>query len=99
QGPSPGGVFLFKLHAPLNFITGGGLFVKHSLVPLSLAWEAFGERNGSEDLKVFREKVLRYRGRNDRFELDPTIGCIILSQPFFLNRAEWIPAPEDWHPN
>lgn len=96
---SPGELFLFKLHAPLNFIAGGGFFVKHSLVPLSLAWEAFGEKNGTEDLNAFREKVLRYRGRNARLELDPTIGCIILSQPFFLDRAEWIPAPEDWHPN
>lgn len=94
-----GELFLFKLHAPLNFIAGGGFFVKHSLVPLSLAWEAFGEKNGTEDLLTFREKVLRYRTRNSRVEPDPMIGCIILSQPFFLDRTEWIPAPEDWHPN
>lgn len=96
---SPGELFLFKLHAPLNFIVGGGFFVKHSLVPLSLAWDAFAEKNGAEDLNAFREKVISHRGRNSRFEPDPTIGCIILSQPFFLDRAEWIPAPEDWHPN
>jgi putative restriction endonuclease len=96
---SPGELFLFKLHAPLNFIAGGGFFVKHSLVPLSLAWEAFGEKNGTADLNTFREKVLRYRGRNSHFEPDPTIGCIILSQPFFLDRDDWISAPEDWHTN
>jgi putative restriction endonuclease len=96
---SPGELFLFKLHAPLNFITGGGFFVKHSLIPLSLAWEAFGEKNGTGDLSTFRDKVLRYRGRNLRFEPDPIIGCIILSQPFFLDRAEWISAPTDWHAN
>ncbi|MGD0281434.1 MAG: HNH endonuclease [Dissulfurispiraceae bacterium] len=95
----PGELFLFKLHAPLNFIAGGGFFVKHSIVPLSLAWEAFAEKNGAEDLNTFRDKVIRYKGRNSRFEPDPTIGCIILSQPFFLDRSEWVPAPEDWHPN
>jgi putative restriction endonuclease len=96
---TPGELFLFKLHSPLNFIVGGGFFVKHSLVPLSLAWEAFGEKNGTEVLTIFREKVLRYRGRNARVEPDPTIGCIILSQPFFLDRAEWLSVPEDWKPN
>jgi len=96
---SPGELFLFKLHSPLNFIVGGGFFVKHSLIPLSLAWEAFGEKNGAEGMHSFREKVLRYRGRSARLEPDPTIGCIILSQPFFLDRAAWLPAPEDWKPN
>jgi putative restriction endonuclease len=96
---SPGELFLFKLHAPLNFIAGGGFFVKHSLVPLSLAWEAFGEKNGTATLNTFREKVISYRGRNASFEPDPTIGCIILAQPFFLDRAEWIPVPTDWKPN
>ena len=96
---SPGELFLFKLHSPLNFISGGGVFVKHSLIPLSMAWEAFGIKNGTGDLKTFREKVFRYRGRNAKLELDPTIGCIILAHPFFLEKSEWLPAPEDWHPN
>ena len=34
--------FLFKLHAPENFIAGGGFFTHASLLPSSLAWEAFG---------------------------------------------------------
>ncbi|MEX0680807.1 MAG: hypothetical protein WD097_05450 [Balneolales bacterium] len=36
---------MFKLHSPNNFITGGGFFVLHSLLPLTLAWDAFGEKN------------------------------------------------------
>jgi putative restriction endonuclease len=35
-----GELFLFKLHAPNNFIAGGGVFSHASNVPLSLAWEA-----------------------------------------------------------
>ena len=45
----PGEPFLFKLHSPLNFIVGGGYFVRHSVLPISLVWEAFGEKNGAED--------------------------------------------------
>ncbi|MEE8329017.1 MAG: hypothetical protein V3R54_03700 [Thermodesulfovibrionia bacterium] len=29
----PGEPFLFKLHSPLNFIVGGGYFVRHSVLP------------------------------------------------------------------
>jgi len=45
----PGELFLFKLHAPNNFIVGGGIFGHASIAPLSLAWEAFGLKNGGDD--------------------------------------------------
>ena len=38
----PGELFLLKLHSPNNFIVGGGHFVRHSPLPASLAWDAFG---------------------------------------------------------
>ncbi len=37
----PGELFLFKLHAPRNFIVGGGIFAHATLMPCSLAWESF----------------------------------------------------------
>lgn len=94
-----GELFLFKLHAPLNFIAGGGFFVKHSIIPVSLAWEAFGLKNGVEDFISFRKKIMSYRRKNERIEHDPAIGCIILSQPFFFSREKWIPVPMNWHSN
>jgi putative restriction endonuclease len=96
---SPGELFLFKLRSPDNAIAGGGFFVKHSLVPVSLAWEAFGPKNGLADFTALRDKILSLRHRDARAEPDPTIGCIILTQPFFLVREDWIPTPEDWKPN
>ncbi len=42
----PGEPFLFKLHSPLNFIVGGGFFVHSTNLPVSLAWSAFGIKNG-----------------------------------------------------
>lgn len=42
----PGELFLFKLHAPVNMIVGGGIFASAHTMPLSLAWDVFGEANG-----------------------------------------------------
>lgn len=55
----PYGMFLFKLHSPLNFIAGGGLFVRYSRLPVSLAWEAFGTKNGRHDYSDFRQAIYR----------------------------------------
>jgi putative restriction endonuclease len=57
----PGELFLFKLHAPHNFIVGGGVFSHGSNLPLSLAWDAFGAKNGAPDLVEMRRRVGRYR--------------------------------------
>lgn len=91
----PGAPFLFKLHSPDNFIVGGGYFVSHSNLPLSLAWEAFGEKNGATSIEALRVMIDPRRGDRAR-EHDPVIGCTILTNPFFFNRSQWIPAPSDW---
>ncbi|MGH9363671.1 MAG: hypothetical protein ACRD1B_00175 [Thermoanaerobaculia bacterium] len=49
--------FLFKLHAPGNFIVGGGFFVRFSTLPARLAWEAFGEKNGGSDYDGLKRRV------------------------------------------
>jgi putative restriction endonuclease len=92
----PGELFLFKLHSPLNFIVGGGFFVHWTRLPISLAWEAFGEKHGAHSFEERRNLIISHRGADkDRFE-DFYIGCILLEQPFFFDRAEWIPVPSDW---
>ncbi|HWP93753.1 MAG TPA: HNH endonuclease [Thermodesulfobacteriota bacterium] len=94
-----GGLFLFKLHSPLNYITGGGFFVSYSQLPISIAWEAFGEKNGAPSYEMLRARILKYRESSGRHELDPMIGCIVLTSPFFFTEHDWIPAPKDWRPN
>ncbi len=91
-----GSPFLFKLHSPLNYIVGGGFFVRHSILPLSLAWDAFGTKNGAPDLGTFHQQIQKYRGREAGAEVDPNIGCTILTSPFFFDEGEWIPVPSDW---
>jgi putative restriction endonuclease len=92
-------MFLFKLHSPLDYIAGGGFFVRHSFLPVSLAWEAFGNKNGTTDYYTFLQAIYRYRKSDKKTEPDPIIGCIILTAPFFFERSDWIPIPQDWKPN
>lgn len=92
----PGDIFLFKLHSPLDFIAGGGVFVRHSFLPLPLAWQAFGEKNGVPDFETFERRILEHR---DQSELVRQLGCTILVQPFFWPRERWIPVPTDWKKN
>jgi putative restriction endonuclease len=93
----PGEPFLFKLHAPDNFIVGGGYFVRYSALPASLAWQAFERKNGVESLEELVLRVRRYRQNDDA--LDPLIGCNVLVEPFFLERNQWIPIPESFARN
>jgi putative restriction endonuclease len=93
----PGELFLFKLHSPKNFIVGGGHFVRHSALPASLAWDAFGEKNGTNSFAELRARIRKYRREDD--SIDPLIGCNVLAEPFFLEKDRWIPAPQNWAPN
>ena len=94
----PGAPFLFKLHSPRNFIAGGGFFVTFSKLPVSLAWEAFGIKNGATSFAEMRARIEKYR-RVAPSSQDYTIGCIVLRDPFFLAEHEWIPVPAGWAPN
>jgi len=99
---APGEPFLFKLHSPKNYVVGGGFFVRYSALPCSLAWEAFGEKNGVTDYAEFLARIRKYRAKSGdahKPEPDPIVGCNVLAEPFFFPQPEWIPVPKDWAPN
>ena len=89
-------LFLFKLHAPQNYIVSGGYFVKYSLLPTYLAWAAFGEKNGTPSLQELNSAIEKYRARNNIVVHNPQIGCIILTDVFYFDEHDWIPAPENF---
>lgn len=95
----PGELFLFKLHAPRNYIVGGGVFAQAMTLPCSLAWETFGAANGAVDLAEMRARILHYRHANSDDRTDFPIGCSILTQAFFKREDEWLPVPESWSKN
>ena len=90
---------LFKLHSPQNFVVGGGFFAHASALPASLAWEAFGEKNGAATYEEMRKRIERYRKQGLGLRDDPTIGCIVLVQPFFFDEIDWIEIPSDFSLN
>jgi putative restriction endonuclease len=91
----PGELFLFKLKSPRNVIGGFGVFSQASNLPLSLAWEAFGVKNGAGTLAEMRNRIGKYRS-DAQPGADYTIGCRIVVQPTFLPEALWIEQPESW---
>ena len=94
---SPGEPFLFKLHAPWNRIVGVGFFARYVALPVSIAWETFGPKNGAPSLVEMRRRVEKYRKKASPTE-DYEVGCILLEQPTFFEEPDWIEAPE-WKPN
>ncbi len=90
---NPGELFLFKSRYPEHRIVGGAYFVRHTTLPLDLAWEVFKEANGFDSLDAFRRKISFIRGDDER---NPIIGCTVLTQPFYLRHGEYLPAPTDW---
>lgn len=91
----PGELFLFKLKSPRNAIGGFGVLSQSSNLPVSLAWEAFGTKNGARSLSEMRQRIGRYRRDADRIA-DYTIGCRIVVQPVFFPESLWIEQPESW---
>jgi putative restriction endonuclease len=91
----PGELFLFRLKSPRNAIGGYGVFSHASNLPISLAWEAFGIKNGAPTLKDMRQRVGRYRPATSPRE-DYMIGCRIVVQPVFFPPEKWIPQPPSW---
>ncbi len=94
---APGEPFLFKLHSPRHRIVGVGFFARHVTLPVSVAWEAFGLKNGALSLIEMRRRVEKYRGVASA-TVDYEIGCIMLEQPAFFEDGDWIDVP-DWKMN
>lgn len=74
------------------------MFSHWTRLPVSIAWDAFGTKNGASDLYEMRRRIERYRRIRAAPHEDYEIGCILLQQPFFFSRDERLTV-SDWHPN
>lgn len=89
---------LFKLKSPHNVIAGGGFFEHYTELPVGLAWQAFGEKNGAPSLDAVRQRTAHLRRDRPRSS-NYVIGCILLAEPFFWDEKEWFRQPADWAPS
>lgn len=86
----PGTLWLFKLKAPLDVIAGAGVFMHYSVLPLQMAWDAFGVHNGVPTIDAFRQVIMRYQhsGANS---WNTDVGCAVLDQVVYLSHEFWVP--------
>jgi putative restriction endonuclease len=91
---SSGAPFLFKLKTPINAIGGLGFFSSHTYLPLTITWDTFGIRNGCDSLSGLSKMILGHR--NDHTDINPVIGCTILTNPIFFKKEDWIEVPSNW---
>jgi putative restriction endonuclease len=81
--------FLFKLKAKHNnVIAGFGFFARASIIPASLAWDAFTVRNGAPTEAAMRVRIEKYREAPPSAHGDYDIGCLMISQPVFFEPGE-----------
>ncbi len=102
QALAAGEPLLFRLKAPYNAIARVAFFVTFSLLPVSVAWDAFGIKNGVGSELAMRARIGAYRRRLGMPTIpgeDAPVGCIVLTEPSFFGRDDWIPEPHDWRRN
>ncbi len=91
-----GAPFLFKLKHPLNAIGGVGFFSTHSFLPIRVAWEIFDTGNGVETFEQFYNLISQLRSKDNSLAVNPNIGCIVLTNPIFFEKEDWVSIPENW---
>jgi putative restriction endonuclease len=93
-----GQLFVFRLKAPRNRIGGYGILASSINVPIQLAWDSLGERNGSPSMAHMIGAIRRYRN-GEQVTAQSIIGCRVLTSPVFFEPHEWFPVPSDWSSN
>lgn len=86
--------FLFKLKSPHNAVGGIAFFSSHTFLPLNMAWDIFGNRNGCETFLDFKRMIVQYR--SDKTNSNPSIGCVVLTNPIFFKKEDWIDVSAYW---
>ncbi|MDE3073628.1 MAG: HNH endonuclease [Pseudomonadota bacterium] len=74
---------------PNNHIVGGGFFSHFTTLPLSQAWDFFGEENGASSFRQFAELIAF--NAHATASAERQIGCTVVSDVFYLPREAWIP--------
>ncbi|MGV8848445.1 MAG: HNH endonuclease [Propionibacteriaceae bacterium] len=94
-----GAPFLFKTHfSHGNLLVGFGYLSGWARLPVSQAWDFFGEDNGCSSEREMRTRIRKYRRTSDDVR-DPEVGCIMLRDLRLVDPHEAPAAPPDWPTN
>lgn len=96
--------FLFKLHNKKGTnekgeIVGGGKFCRYEVLSFEQAWEKYGISNGCISIEEMKDKIIKYRRNNSMDDTSNLIGNIVIKDPFFFKKFDWIDSPSDWSKN
>lgn len=94
----PGEPVFFRLKPPHACIAGFGRLVRYEKLPVQLAWDCFGEKNGAPDFPAMMERVRHYNRKLGNAVPGPMheIGCIMVGSPVFFAPSEGVLQPADW---
>jgi putative restriction endonuclease len=89
---SPGEPFFFRLKHPHNCIAGYGFFAHATRLPLRLAWDAFGLRNGDPSFERFVNRIAEYRKESplEAVLSSKELTCLVLRSAYFFPPERWI---------
>jgi putative restriction endonuclease len=98
-----GAPFFFRLKSPFRAIAGYGFFARYETVPAWLAWDSFGDLNGTDTFHEMAERLHKYRksvGADVGQSAESyQIGCIMISQPVWFQEGNWVQDDADWAGN
>lgn len=94
----PGSPFFFRMLSPRNKIGGFGYVQRYARLPEWLAWDCFGEGNGSRSLEDMSARLASIRAKSDigNGSALKQIGCIILRDAVFFPPEMWVDQPSTW---
>lgn len=95
----PNDAVLFKSKSPGNRLIGGGIQSDYRQLPVSLAWDVWGEGNGAESLTEMRRLIGLNRHRLLADEEDPVIGCLMIRDVTFFDDSEPLLEPDNFASN
>lgn len=95
----PGEPFIFKTKAPDNQLVGGGIYEGFVALPISRAWEFFGEGNGVRGVDHLLARIHSITGESLESIGDREIGCVLLRDVHFFPPSSQFPAPSSFAPN
>lgn len=83
----------FMLKSPIRKIGGYGTFAYYKNMSCKEAWSTFGQGNGVASLAELIMKASKYVSKNSNvatFSENPTIGCIVLKSPVFMDDNQFV---------
>src|SRR5690554_480770 len=83
----------FMLKSPIRKIGGFGEFKEYVNMPLSVAWNRFGKKNGCKSKQELVDRLNKYKNKRStdtESVLTSEIGCIVLDNVEFWDTESYI---------